>query len=661
MNPRSESQNSYFPNLFEPLSLRGKRFKNRIFFAPHGTGYAEAGGLGPRAIAYYRARLEGGVSLIVTEATQVVPKSGQHYAQLNGSNDNFVGEVGKMAALCAEYDARYFVQFYHEGRARAHSSDGSVEQAVAPSAVRDERFHIVPRALEISEIATLVDHFAAAAGRAARGGADGVELLVGMGYLHGQFLSPRINRRTDDYGGSAENRLRFLAETLAAMRSAVGDDVILGFRIVPEDDDPDGLRLEDSIPACQALAERGLADYISVTVGSTHTLAGTQHIVPTMFTETGVAQKLARLVREATELPVFVCGRINQPQIAEEALSAGDADMIGAVRALLTDPEFPNKAREGRVDDIRACIACNQACIGHRNAGHGVSCIQFPETGREIQFGHRQPATPPKRVVVVGGGPAGMKAAAVAAERGHSVTLLEKNQQLGGQALLAQALPGRSEFGGIVTNLSAECAWHGVEIRLGTEATPEILKSMAPDEVILATGARPFVPEGDFDGANCISAWDVVTGKARPGARILIADWRCDWTGPGVAEILVTAGHKVTLAVNGELPGQLLQHYVRYQIAGRLHALGVTVMPYMRLFGADSDTVYLQHVVTGAPEIVEGIDTLVLASGGKVDTRMQEALRALQPTYRIHSIGDCASPRTAEEAVLEGLKTAANL
>ena len=661
MTDQSDQPNRYFPELFTPFALRGKHFKNRIFFAPHGTGYAEAGGLSARALAYYEARLKGGAALIVSEATQVVPKEGQHYAQLNGSSEQFVEEVSKMAALCAAYDARYFVQFYHEGRARAHSSDGSMEQVAAPSAIRDERFHIVPRALECAEIATLVDQFAAAAGRAARGGADGVELLVGMGYLHGQFLSPHINRRTDQYGGSPENRLRFLRETLAAMRKAVGDDVIVGFRIVPEDDDPDGLTLNESIPACKSIAEQGLADYVSVTVGSTHTLAGTQSIVPTMFAKSGVAQSYSHAVRIATNLPVFVCGRINQPQLAEETLKAGDADMIGAVRALLTDPDFPNKARQGRANDIRACIGCNQACIGHRNAGHGVSCIQFPETGRELDYAARKPPTTRKRIVVVGGGPGGLKAAAIAAERGHDVVLLEQKRQLGGQALLAQALPGRSEFGGIVTNLTAECERHGVDIRLGSDATAENLTTLHPDAIILATGATPHLPEGEFDDANCLNAWDVIRGVARPHGRVLVADWRCDWVGPGVAEILATHGHYVTLAVNGELPGQHLQPYVRYQIAGRLHGLGVQVRPYMRLFGADTNTVYLQHVVTGAPEIVEDIDTVVLASGNDADTRLYQALKAAGPHFQIHSIGDCANPRTAEEAVLEGLKVAATI
>ena len=660
MTSASPQPNPHFPNLFKPFELRGKRFKNRMFLAPHGTGYSK-GTLSDRALAYYRARLEGGIGLIVTEGTQVVPVSGQGYAQLNGADDGFIAEVAKMSDLCAAYDARYIVQFYHEGRARAHSRDGSVEQALAPSVMRDERFHIVPRAMTLQDIADMTVCFADAAGRAAAGGADGVELLVGMGYLHGQFLSPRINTREDDYGGSPENRLRFLSDTLAQMRAKMGPDLILGIRIVPEDDDPDGLRLEESLPACAALAEQDLVDYISVTVGSTHTFAGTAHIVPSMFAEVGVAERLAGEVRRATDLPVFVTGRINQPQLAETALAKGQADMVGFVRALLTDPQFPNKARDGRVDEIRACIACNQACIGHRNQGHGVSCIQFPESGRELEYSDLPKASPAKSVVIVGGGPGGMKAAAICAARGHRVTLLERNARLGGQALLAQMLPGRAEFGGIVTNLQTEVERLGVDVRLNCTATPELIAQFEPDAVIMATGARPHMPDGAFEGAHCLQAWNVIAGNTKPGAHVVVADWRCDWVGPGVAEMLARQGHKVTLAVNGEMPGQSIQKYVRYQLVGRLHGLGIEVVPYMRIFGADEDSVYLQHVVTSAPHVVEDVDTLVMAWGSEAETELADSLRRAHPGLPIHLIGDCASPRTAEEAVLEGLKIGADI
>ena len=224
----------------------------------------------------------------------------------------------------------------------------------------------------------------------ARAGADGVEVLVGMGYLHAQFISPGTNVRTDQYGGSLQNRSRFLRETLIAMREQAGEDLIIGFRIVPDEPDPDGQSPQDSIAVCRAMANEGLCDYISVTLGGTHTLAGASRIAPPMFVDASAVLAMAKQVREAVNVPVFTAGRINQPQLAEQAIATGAADLVGSVRAYIADPEFATKAAEDRPDDIRACIACNQACIGHRQAGFGVSCIQFPESGRELEFGDRQ-------------------------------------------------------------------------------------------------------------------------------------------------------------------------------------------------------------------------------------------------------------------------------
>ena len=229
MTSAKDAQNSAYDPLISPVEIRGARFKNRMFMAPHGTGYAKGGGWGEQALAYYKARLKGGAALIVTEATQVVPVTGQGYAQLNGASDAFPSEVRKLSSLCREYDARCVVQLYNEGRARAHSTDGSIEPAFAPSAMRDERFHIVPVEMSTDDIEKFVELFASAARRAIEGGADGVELLIGMGYLHGQFLSPRINVRQDNYGGSEENRHRFVFETLKAMRRAMARSHCWGF------------------------------------------------------------------------------------------------------------------------------------------------------------------------------------------------------------------------------------------------------------------------------------------------------------------------------------------------------------------------------------------------------------------------------------------------
>ena len=480
-----------FPNLFSPFEIKGKRFKNRLFLPAHGTGYAENGRVGDRGFAYYQARVNRGIGLLITEANQIVSLEGQSYAQLSAATDECIPRLRRVADLCAAGDCRFFGQVYHEGRARAHSTDGSMDVACAPSAVPDERFHIMPRAMDLAMIEDLVNHFAAAAQRMHKAGTDGVEVLVGMGYVHAQFLSPRTNLRRDVYGGSLEGRVRFLRETLLAMRQATSDDLIIGIRIAGEEYDPDGLKLDDAIETCQSLDRDGLIDYANVCAAGTHGLIGASYIVPSMFVETGPTLRLAEAVRTAISVPVLTAGRINDPRQAEHAIASGKTDMVGMVRAFISDPEFALKAAEDRPDDIRACIACNQACIGHRHSGHGVSCIQFPETGRELEYATRKPAKSKKRIAVVGGGPGGMKAAVVAAERGHDVTLYEKTSRLGGQVLLAQALPGRSEFGGLITNLENEIRRHGVVVEKNTEATPESLLADAPQAVIVATGATP--------------------------------------------------------------------------------------------------------------------------------------------------------------------------
>ena len=384
-------------------------------------------------------------------------------------------------------------------------------------------------------------------------------------------------------------------------------------------------------------------------------LGGAVHIVPPMaYRAAYLASDAARFRKELT-VPVFLTGRINQPQEAETVIASGAADVCGMTRAMICDPDMPGKAQDGRTDDIRACIACNQACIGHFHRGVPISCIQHPETGRELTFGTLTPAARPKSVMVVGGGPAGLKAAAVAAARGHKVTLYEAAGQLGGQALLAQQLPRRAEFGGIVTNLSHEVALANVRIQRGVRVDRALVEAERPDAVILATGARPYRPDIPIDDSiQVVDAWQVLRKEVKTGGRVVIADWRCDWIGPGIAELLINQGCSVDLAVNGTHAGELLPLYVRDNIAAELHRIGVRVTPYARLYGGDGGTVYMQHSTSGEPILFEDVETLVLCLGHEPVDELGETLRDLVPD--IHVIGDSLAPRTAEEAVYEGLK-----
>ncbi|MEO7206399.1 MAG: FAD-dependent oxidoreductase, partial [Steroidobacteraceae bacterium] len=399
---------------------------------------------------------------------------------------------------------------------------------------------------------------------------------------------------------------------------------------------------------------------VHVTVGTSASLGGAVHIVPPMAIKTAYVVPYAARIKRQSRIPVFVTGRINQPQDAEAVLASNHADVCGMTRALISDPQMPSKALRGALQDIRACIACNQACIGHFHKGFPISCIQNPVSGRELRFGSLPRAARRKQVMVVGGGPAGMKAAAIAAERGHHVTLFEVQRRLGGQALLAQMLPGRAEFGGIVTNLQRELELAGVPIHRGVRVDRAKILAEAPDAVLVATGAIPYRPAFPQEGAlQIVDAWTVLRGAETVGQSVVIIDWRADWIGIGIAEHLAQQGRTVRLAVSGIAAGESLPLYVRDQAAGSLHKLGIKVLPYMRLYGSDSDSVYLQHICSGEAVVIDKVDTLVLCTGHTPVDELSGALDDLD--IETHVIGDAAAPRTAEEAVYEGLKVAAEI
>lgn len=639
-------------HLFSPIKVGPHKIRNRILSTGHMTGMISNGMPLESLGDYHEARAKGGCGLIITESAAAHPTSNAYNLQLG--RDEVVAGLSSVAERVKRHRCRIFGQLGHGGRETHSGTDGSRPPAFGPSAIATERFHVMPRAMTKDMIEDIAAAFGAAAARYERAGYDGVELMSSHGLLLAQFLNPEANIREDEYGGSLENRLRFIRQVIASVRENVGRRLALGIRISGDELESRGLETPEVLQICKALDADGTLDFIDVCGGSMTGVGGSVHVVPPMNYDPAYLAPISARIKEAVSAVVMVAGRINDVRAADKVVSDGHADLCGMTRAQICDPEMAGKAEAGRLDDIRTCIGCNQACIGHMQAGYPISCIQHPETGREAGLGQRVTADRKMKVLVAGGGPAGMKAAAVAAERGHTVILCERSAELGGQVKLARQLPARDEFGGIVTNLTREMDRCGVDVRLNTEVDRALLDEENPGAVIAATGAGAYTPDNlVLDGAHAVHANQVLQG-ANVGTRVVIADWRCDWVGLGLAERLARDGCSVRLAVNGYMPGYSIQQYTRDRWIGELHKLGVEITPFARLAGADEDTAYFEHTVSGEPIVFDEMDTLVTATGTIADNVLELALADWDG--ELWMAGDAVAPRTCEEAVLEGLK-----
>jgi 2,4-dienoyl-CoA reductase-like NADH-dependent reductase (Old Yellow Enzyme family) len=647
-----------FPRLLAPLSLRGAVLKNRIVSTAHGTFMSEDGLPTPRIAAYQEARARGGAGLIIHEASSVhrTGVGAGRYATCH--TDACIPGYRAIAEAVHAHGGVVFGQLYHPGRGdiAGSSADGSIAVSYAPSPVPCERLQLMPRAMSTALVGEVIAAYGDAARRLRAAGMDGIEIMAHHGHLVSQFLNPRTNHRTDAYGGDARGRLRFLVEIVADVRAKIGEEPPLGLRIAGDELGFLGLTNAEAVEVCAAIDALGAVDYYNVVAGSCSSFDGGVHVVPPMAIEPGYVAPYAAAIKARVSKPVLVTGRINRPEVAERILEAGQADLCGMTRAMICDPELARKVAEDRIADIRTCIGCNQACIGHAAKGASISCIQFPESGRETGLGRpKARAARRKRVLVAGGGPAGLKAAAVAAERGHEVTLYERERRLGGQVLLAETLPGRAEFGGLAANLMREVELARVRVVLGTAVSRATVAAERPDAVVVATGSRPYWPEVEGRGSgHVVHAVEVAAGRANVGGRVAIVDTRLDWMGMGLAEKLAREGRQVRLAVTGHMAGENLQGMVRDHWAGVLHGLGVVVVPYLRLAAIDGEALVLRHMVSGAVETWEGVETVVLAAGMVQATDLEDELADFEGD--VHLAGDCLAPRTAEEAVLEGLK-----
>lgn len=652
------SKGQLFPNLFSPFKIGKQTIPNRIVFTGHDTCLPEDGLVNDALIAYLEKRARYGAGLIVLQVSGVHETARYTSQLLMANQDDCIPGYRRLAEACQRHGSVVFAQLFHPGREIMESADGLKPVAYSASNTPQERFSVMPRELSKTMIRELVIGFGEAARRMQEAGIQGVEILASHGYLPAQFINSRVNARKDEYGGSFENRIRFLKEIIDEVRLQTNNELVVGLRISCDEKDENGIDKEDAIEVLKYLENE--LDYASIVAGTSSSLGGAVHIVPPMAFKSAYLQQETDSLRAKLSLPIILTGRINQPQEAEEIIRSGVADLCGMTRALICDPLMPHKAINNDADGIRACIGCNQACIGRFHRGLPISCIQYPESGRELSYNVIGKSTKSRRVAVVGGGPAGMKAALIANERGHNVSLYEAETRLGGQVNKAQLLPHRAEFGGLVTNLKEELSRSTVTVLMQKKVTPEQLLTEGYDHVLMATGSIPYSPPLERMGGLSVSqAVDLLSMATLPGGHVVIYDSQGDWVGVGIAEMLAKSGARVTLAVNGIYVGESLQSYVRDSTAARLHNLGVQIKTYSRAFGVDDDSVYFHHTAGGEPMIVDDVDHLVLSCGRvpNVSSDDEERWKDLPVTF----IGDCLAPRTAEEAVYEGLKYAINI
>ena len=652
-----------YENLLEPIELGPARIPNRIFNPPHGPTLGSEGVVTDNLIAYHEARAKGGVGLIILEGMAFHPSFEFESAYLNAGRDTIIPGLKKLSRSCREYGTSVFGQLFHAGRAVRYTHDGSKPLIYSPSDIPDDRYRVVPRPMPNEMIWEVIDSYANAAARLTEADLDGVEILASMGYLIVQFLNPATNRREDEFGGSFDNRLRFLRETVTQTRKAIGQEKALGIRITLDEKTETALDADEVIRICSALENDDDLDYFSVIAGSSSSPGSWIHVFPPMaIPHAYVADDAARL-KNAVSKPVLVAGRINQPQTASEILSEHKADMIGMARALIADPDFVNKVIQNKSDDIRACIGCNQACVGHRLTHHAISCIQNPRTGREQLFQNIQQSQPTKTVMVIGGGPAGMKAAVTAAEHGHQVVLFEQQTRLGGQVNLAELLPGRAEFGGVTTNLVHELERNSVDVQLNSTVSSQTVNEFEPDAIIVATGAVTRLPEVEVNNVELVHAWSVIQSHKKIGQNVVIADWACDWTGLGIAHKLALEGHHVRLLSGASIAGESIPGIVRDQWIGELQGLNIELINFARFFGAQDRTAFFQHMINDEPIICDNVDTIVSCyapqSSKECEWLFESIDKRKQPT--LIKVGDALMPRTVEEAVLDGFQAAWSL
>lgn len=654
-----------YPKMLAPIRLRNRTLRNRVVFGAHTANMAEDGLPGPRHVGYYEERARGGAAMVVVEPVPVHPAAVLTRGNFRPGDDAIIEPFKAVTAAIQRHGALAIQQLYHIG---SHGdSDLSYHAHWSPSGKPSYHDSDGSHAMSEAEIEETIDGFVQAARRAQASGFDGVEVWAAYHGMLDQFWTPWSNRREDRWGGSLENRTRMSREVLTRIRALCGEDFIIGLAINDEPDVEVALQRRDLAEIIRRHDEERLMDYVTCGSGSYFDF---YKIIPTFqYPEklgADLAAEMKKVVRHAL---VTAESHIRTPDNAETVLGEGAADLVSIVRGQIADPHLVNKAAEGRPEDVRGCLSCNQMCWGRRSRDYWISCVVNPSAGREFEWGGDRftPAARPRRVFVVGGGPAGLEAARAAAERGHRVVLAEASDRLGGNFRLAGLQPRRAQITDLIDWYERQLTKLQVEVRLNTYVEADDVVAEGADIVILATGSLP--PDTGFQKAfphietmpgwergNAYSIEAVMARQARPGRKVLLLDEAGGWRGCGTAWKLAEEGHEVTLVTPDPMVGRELQRTAADGPLRRtLGKLGVAFVLESSILEWHGNGATVVSHLDGSCRHIEA-DTLVTATTNIAADDLARALRDVGVAFV--EIGDGAAPRQAPYAIYEGRKVA---
>jgi 2,4-dienoyl-CoA reductase-like NADH-dependent reductase (Old Yellow Enzyme family)/thioredoxin reductase len=654
-----------FPHVFSPFKIGNTEVKNRIEVAPMGTCLPTPEGRVTRELVeFYKTVARGGPGTVVIGECAVDDEYARaHVGLLHAGDDGAIPGLNALAEAVQRYGARISIELNHSGRL-VHPNMLGGKSPIAPSPImsaREElsaqsegREPVIPREMDQEMIESVIAHFVAACNRCLTAGFEMVMLHGGHGQLLGQFLSSAVNRRTDKYGGSLENRSRFALEVLTAIRKKVGNKLAIEYRISADELIPEGTHLEETIEFLKVIKDK--IDLVNVSLGGIFDARYTPFMSQPTYLPYMYNAGRAGQIKEALKIPVTAVGSIMDLEMAEEIIAQGKADIVAMGRAQLADPDLVGKSFKGQAANVRPCIRCSTC--GVRSVNMQVRCVVNPVACRELEYPEIGVAKKRKKVVIVGGGPAGMQAALIACARGHKVTILEKEKALGGSLIAAAAPDFKPDMKKFLAWLIRETQKSGAEIKLSTEVKPGLIKSLKPDVLIVAAGADPLLPDIiSVNGSNVVTAADVDTGKAKTGNKVLVVG--AGMTGCETALHLALKGSEVTLvdmvseaeiAADTVLPNRIV-------LLSMLQENNIKIMPELKLFEINEKAAVVEDKAGARTNIVA--DTIVLATGVKPRSKLADDLK--ETGFEFYIIGDCSRPRNLMGAIHDGFNVAVEL